>query len=120
MSERRVVITGFGLCSPIGHSLDAVSESLQTLRHGIATMPEWDRIGQLATRLAAPVIGVERSQFPRKRIRTMGRVAMLSMFASDNAIAMAGLSARPGGWPWPISIAPVRRWWVWFYPWVSA
>ena len=92
MSERRVVITGFGLCSPIGHSLDAVSESLQTLRHGIATMPEWDRIGQLATRLAAPVIGVERSQFPRKRIRTMGRVAMLSMFASDNAIAMAGLS----------------------------
>ncbi len=92
MSDTRVVITGYGLCSPIGNSMDAVMDSLQTLRHGIEHMPHWDKVGQLATRLAAPVHGVEKSDFPRKKIRTMGRVAILSAFASDRAVEMAGLS----------------------------
>ena len=87
MSDTRVVITGYGLCSPIGNSMDAVMDSLQTLRHGIEHMPHWDKVGQLATRLAAPVHGVEKSDFPRKKIRTMGRVAILSAFASDRAVA---------------------------------
>lgn len=91
MSETRVVVTGLGLCSPIGNSMDEVSKSLQEGRHGIATMPQWDAIGQLGTRLGAPVAGVERSDFPRKKVRTMGRVALLSTYASDRAIADAGL-----------------------------
>lgn len=92
MSGRRVVITGIGLCSPIGNSLDQVSTALQELRHGIVRMEGWDKIGQLETRLAAPVPGIERSEFPRKKIRTMGRVALLAAWASDRAIAEAGLS----------------------------
>ena len=92
MSHHRVVITGVGLCSPIGNSLDQVSQSLQQLRHGIEVMPQWAQIGQLATRLGAPVHGVEKSAFPRKKIRTMGRVALLSAWASDRALAEAGLS----------------------------
>ncbi len=91
MSGTRVVVTGLGLCSPIGNSLDEVSRSLQEDRHGIAVMAQWDAIGQLGTRLGAPVAGVERSDFPRKKVRTMGRVALLSLYASDRAIADAGL-----------------------------
>lgn len=87
----RVVITGQGLCSPIGNSLDEVALALQEMRHGIAIMPEWEGVGQLATRLAAPVQGVEKADFPRKKIRTMGRVALLSAWASDRAVADAGL-----------------------------
>lgn len=94
MNGERVVITGLGLCSPIGNSLDEVSKALQELRHGIAVMPEWAQIGQLATRLAAPVHGVEKSAFPRKKIRTMGRVALLSAWASDRAVADSGLEAE--------------------------
>ena len=93
----RVVITGVGLCSPIGNSLDTVTAALRDMRHGIQIMAEWDAIGQLATRLGAPVVGVERADFPRKKVRTMGRVALLSTWASDRAIASAGLDAASLG-----------------------
>jgi 3-oxoacyl-[acyl-carrier-protein] synthase II len=89
--NQRVVITGLGLCSPVGDSLDEVSDALRTMRHGIAVMHEWDAVGQLATRLAAPVLTVKKADFPRKQIRTMGRVGMLSTFATDRAINDAGL-----------------------------
>jgi 3-oxoacyl-[acyl-carrier-protein] synthase II len=91
MAQRRVVITGIGLASPIGNTLDAVSSALREGRHGVRTMPEWDGIGQLGTRLAAPVLDVERADFPRKMTRTMGRVGILSLYASEAAIADAGI-----------------------------
>ncbi len=87
----RVVVTGIGLCSPIGNSLEAVTAALRGSQHGIQIMTEWEGVDQLATRLGAPVHGVERSDFPRKKIRTMGRVALLAAWASDRAIAESGL-----------------------------
>ncbi len=92
MNGRRVVITGIGLASPIGNSLDEVSAALQAGRHGIVPQPQWDAYGDLSTRLAGPVRGVEFANYPRKMTRTMGRVGLLSMFASDAAVADAGLS----------------------------
>jgi 3-oxoacyl-[acyl-carrier-protein] synthase II len=88
---RRVVITGLGLATPIGLDLDAVTEALQKGRHGIHRMPEWDRIGQLRTRLAALVPEVQRSDYPRKLVRSMGRVAILGLHAAEKALADAGL-----------------------------
>jgi 3-oxoacyl-[acyl-carrier-protein] synthase II len=89
---RRVVITGVGLASPIGNSLDAVSFALREGRHGIATQPGWSAHGNLATRLAAPVCDLAFSTHARRKIRTMGRVALLSVHASDQAVADAGLT----------------------------
>lgn len=86
---RRVVVTGVGLTCPLGESLDAVSDALQNSQHGIRVMPQWAEIEQLLTRLAAPSPCDVR--YPRKRVRTMGRVSVLSLFASDAAIADAGL-----------------------------
>ena len=53
----RVVVTGVGLASPIGTTLDEVSLSLQTGRHGIVKIPEWDGVEELRTRLAGVVPG---------------------------------------------------------------
>jgi 3-oxoacyl-[acyl-carrier-protein] synthase II len=91
VSPTRVVITGVGLCSPIGNDLDAVSEALREGRHGITPMPAWAAYGELGARLAGVVSGVEFSQYPRKQVRTMGRVALLSLFSTTRAIADAGL-----------------------------
>ena len=90
MSRTRVVITGVGIASPIGNTLRAASGSLRENRHGIMTMPEFGEIEHLQTRLGAPVRGLELS-YPRKKVRTMGRVSLLSLYATEQAVADAGL-----------------------------
>ncbi|MHB8419149.1 MAG: beta-ketoacyl-ACP synthase [Myxococcales bacterium] len=92
MSKRRVAITGVGLVTPIGHSLDAVSAALREGRHGIVSWPEWATEGKLTTLLAAPVRDIDVSTLPRKKTRTMGRVSILSALASDQAVKDAGLT----------------------------
>jgi 3-oxoacyl-[acyl-carrier-protein] synthase II len=89
--ERRVVVTGMGLCSPIGNELDLVSEALQAGRGGIRAVPEWPERYQMNTGVAGLVEGVSTKLYPRRKVRTMGRVALLSAFASERAIAHAGL-----------------------------
>lgn len=91
MTRRRVVITGIGLASPIGHDLDAVSAALRAGAHGVVTRPDWARIRGLETRLAAEVRGLSLDGFPRKKVRSMGRVGLLSLYATERAIDDAGL-----------------------------
>ncbi len=54
-------------------------------------MPQWDSVKDLATRLAAPAPNVDLENYPRKKSRSMGRVAMLATYATDHAIRDAGL-----------------------------
>lgn len=91
----RVVITGIGLASPIGHSLEDIGAALLEGRSGIKKMPDWSRIEQLRALVAGPVEGIElQKRWPRKKSRTFGRVAALAAFASENAVADAGLAAE--------------------------
>ncbi len=91
MTDRRVVVTGAGIVSPIGNSLAAASLALREGRHGIVRSDSWSNIEHLRTRLSAPVVGLELS-YPRKKVRTMGRVALLSLAATEQALAQAGLA----------------------------
>ncbi|MBR2979686.1 MAG: beta-ketoacyl-ACP synthase [Myxococcaceae bacterium] len=93
MTLRRVVITGIGLASPIGNSLDEVSAALQTGKSGVRFMDDWEGISGLSTRLGAPC-EVDLSCLPKKKTRTMGRVALLSTWATQKAIDDAGLQAE--------------------------
>lgn len=93
MSRTRVVVTGIGLASPIGNTLRAASGALREDRHGIMRMPEFADIEHLATRLGAPVRGLELS-YPRKKVRTMGRVSLLSLYATEQAVADAGIDEK--------------------------
>lgn len=92
MSARRVVITGMGLASPLGLDLSAVEARLRRGDSGIVEISDWARIGQLNTRVGGAVEGVEFRSFPRRKVRTMGRVALLAAHASDRAVEQAGLS----------------------------
>jgi 3-oxoacyl-[acyl-carrier-protein] synthase II len=90
MSGRRVVITGVGLTSPIGNSFDEVSQSLRDDRSGVRVVPQFGEIQSMQTRLGAPV-EVDLSALPKKRTRTMGRVALLSTWATQKALEDAGI-----------------------------
>ena len=92
--SERVVVTGMGLCSPIGNELETVLAALEAGRGGIAPVPEWPRDYQMGTGLAGLVTGVDRRAYPRRKVRSMGRVALLATFASERAVADAGLEAE--------------------------
>ena len=91
MSSTRVVVTGIGVTTPIGNTLRAASGALREDRHGIMKMPEFADITHLQTQLGAPVRGLELS-YTRKKVRTMGRVSLLSLYATEDAVRDAGLS----------------------------
>jgi 3-oxoacyl-[acyl-carrier-protein] synthase II len=92
MSQHRVVITGVGLTSPLGNALDAISRSLQENRSGVRVLPQFGQYDGLKTRVGAPV-EVDLEILPKKKTRTMGRVALLSTWATQQAIADSGLDA---------------------------
>jgi 3-oxoacyl-[acyl-carrier-protein] synthase II len=91
--SRRVVVTGIGLATPIGNDLRTVSSALRSDRHGIRVKPEWAEIRDLDTRLAAEVLDLDLTRYPRKKARTMGRVALLATYATEQAVVEAGLDA---------------------------
>jgi 3-oxoacyl-[acyl-carrier-protein] synthase II len=89
---QRVVVTGCGIDSPIGNSEREVTDALRAGRHGIRAMPEWAHIPDLQTRIGGTVEGLDLSaHFPRRRRRTMGKVALFATHATEQAIAQARL-----------------------------
>jgi len=87
---RRVVVTGMGLASPIGNSPDAVVAALRAGRGGISMQPQWAAYKGLYTRLAGEVKDLS-FDYPRKATRTMGRVALLAVWATERALVDARL-----------------------------
>jgi len=96
LSARRVVVTGVGIASPIGKDLAEATESLRQGRHGIVRKPEWTAIEGVGTRLAAEACELDLPSGPnlRRKLRGMGRVALLALHATNRALADAGLSAE--------------------------
>jgi len=80
---------------PIGTRPPAAVASLRAGRHGIVARPEGDRTAEMRTRLAGLVTGLElERRWPRKKVRTMGRVALLAAYAAEQAVADAGLDVE--------------------------
>jgi 3-oxoacyl-[acyl-carrier-protein] synthase II len=91
---RRVVVTGMaGLC-PLGGDWETVKAKLLAKTSGVTVQPEWEGIDGLRTRLAAAVPGFERPpHYPRKKIRTMGRVALMATRVTELALQSADFQA---------------------------
>ncbi|MGE3634874.1 MAG: beta-ketoacyl-ACP synthase [Sandaracinaceae bacterium] len=88
----RVVITGIGVTTPIGNDVASSVQGLKEGRSGARFMPDWDDIEDLHCKVAACVDGLDlETIFPRKRRRTMGRVALLAVHATEQAVDQSGL-----------------------------
>lgn len=92
---RRVVVTGMGLVSSLGTDWKTFRSNLDNGVSGIRRMDDWDRYESMNTRLGGPVTDVELPKYPRKKIRTMGRVSLLSTYATEMAFNDAGLIDDP-------------------------
>ncbi|MGH8279831.1 MAG: beta-ketoacyl-ACP synthase [Gammaproteobacteria bacterium] len=93
---RRVVVTGMGGLTALGHDWPSIGANLRARRSGVRRMAEWDRYTDLNTRLAAPVAPYTLPpHYNRKSMRSMGPVAVLSTRATELALADAGLLGDP-------------------------
>jgi 3-oxoacyl-[acyl-carrier-protein] synthase II len=94
--NRRVVVTGMGGLCPLGCDWKQVGDALRAGRSGVSRLDALGDYEGMQTRLAALVPDFETpSHYPRKRIRSMGRVALLATRATEVALEDAGLRDAP-------------------------
>lgn len=86
------MVTGMGGVTALGDTWESIQKSLHSGKSGVRYMPEWERYLDLQTRLGAPVDHFEiPSHYPRKLVRSMGRVAVMGVRATELALEAAGL-----------------------------
>lgn len=89
--QRRVVVTGTGVLSPVGNDRQTMHRALIGDVSGIQHMPSWDDIANLRCRLGAPVDFTGADHYRRRQLRSMGRTAQLAVRATELALADADL-----------------------------
>lgn len=94
---KRVVITGVGALSPLGHDWPTVEAHLRSGRNAVRIMPGWEDYTGLLTRVGAPAaeFTLPADRYNRKSTRSMGRVSLMATRASELALENAGLLNDP-------------------------
>ena len=91
MSKRRVVITGLGMISPNGLSVESTWRSILAGESGVGMIEHFDT-SQHATKFAALVRGFEASDFmPAKDAKKMDIFIQYGVAAANEAIQQANL-----------------------------
>lgn len=90
--DRRVVITGMALTSPLGSSVTSAFERLKKYENCIRYWKELDRFNNLSTRLVATVKDFKTPEhFDRKILRTMGPLSIMAVATAEEALKDANL-----------------------------
>jgi len=90
-TERRVVVTGIGLVSPLGTGTDKNWAALVRGENGIAPLTRFD-VSRYSTRFGGEVKDFDPLVFiDRKEVRKMDLFARFAMAAADLAVADSGL-----------------------------
>ncbi len=91
MSKRRVVITGMGIASPIGNTLETAWDSIKNGRSGIGQITHFDAT-PLATRIAGEVQNFDPKSFlPPKDAKKMDTFIHYGLHAAFDALNDSGL-----------------------------
>ncbi len=87
----RSVVTGIGVVSPLGCSLDELWENLLAGKSGVGPITKFD-VSEYPTRIAAEVKDFDGTQFvEKKELRRMDIAEQYAIAASDKALQDAGL-----------------------------
>lgn len=91
MSRRRVVVTGMGIVSPVGSTIDSAWDAICNGRSGIGTISTFD-VEHMKTRIAGEVSGfdIDRYLTPREAKR-LDEFIHYGFAAATDALADAGL-----------------------------
>ncbi|MXS27791.1 beta-ketoacyl synthase N-terminal-like domain-containing protein, partial [Enterococcus gallinarum] len=87
----RVVITGYGVTSPIGNEPETFLESLKTGENGIGPISKFD-VSETGVTLAAEVKDFPMEKyFVKKDGKRMDKFSLFGIYAALEAMAMSGL-----------------------------
>lgn len=93
---RRVVITGCGLVSALGNDVPSAYERLKILKNAVHTSEDLATYAGLQSHLCSTADAfVPPAHYTRKVTRTMGRVSILALAATEQALTQAGLLNDP-------------------------
>jgi len=96
MSQRRVVVTGMGIVSPVGNTLATAWDSIQAGRCGIGPITHFDPAAY-ATRIAGEVRDFDAKAFlPPKDVKKMDTFIHYGLAACFQAMDDAGLEVTEG------------------------
>jgi 3-oxoacyl-[acyl-carrier-protein] synthase II len=97
MTDRRVVVTGMGMLTPLGNDVTSTWDGLIAGRPGITTIDAFDP-GRLSARIAGQVRDFDSSHvLDRKDQRRTDRYIQFALVAAREAMDQAGLPARLEG-----------------------
>jgi 3-oxoacyl-[acyl-carrier-protein] synthase II len=97
LSNRRVVITGLGALTNIGHNVSDTWTALLAGKSGIGPITAFEQNDQWTARIAGEVHGWDAAEhFDRSLIKRMDRFAQLGVFAAREAMAHSGLDWKNG------------------------
>ncbi|QOK93951.1 beta-ketoacyl-ACP synthase I (plasmid) [Ralstonia pseudosolanacearum] len=84
------MVTGMGIVSCLGNTLDAVAAALREGRSGLSAVGAWRALG-LASQVGGVACVADEAPFPRKFERFMGDTARLACHAARKAVEDAAL-----------------------------
>jgi 3-oxoacyl-[acyl-carrier-protein] synthase II len=98
-ADRRVVVTGLGVVSPLGIGTDRFWNAMMEGRSGVGRITAWDPTG-LETQIAAEVRDFDPTDFmDRKEARRNDRFVLFAYAAARMALEDSGLAITPGNAP---------------------
>jgi len=97
MAHREVVLTGFGIVSPIGIGKEACCASLQKQQSGADLVQSFDASTSRCA-IAAEILDFDPKQYirPRKSLKVMSRDIQFAFAAAEMAVTDSGLSPEQG------------------------
>ncbi len=91
MELKRVVVTGMGIISPVGNSLDEAWQNAANGVSGAQRIPEFEEAG-LKVQIGAPVKNFDAEEFMgRREIRRTDRVTHFGLYACQQAMDDSGI-----------------------------
>jgi 3-oxoacyl-[acyl-carrier-protein] synthase II len=95
LSRRRVVVTGLGIVSPVGNTVDEAWANILAGKSGIVSISKFDA-SAFACRIAGEVHGFDVSQYlSAKEARRMDTFIHYGLAAAIQALRDAGIEAKP-------------------------
>jgi 3-oxoacyl-[acyl-carrier-protein] synthase II len=93
--ERRVVVTGVGLLTPLGIGTEASWEAVRAGKSGIGRITQFDA-SAFSCRIAGEIHGFDPANYiERKEIKKMGRFIQFAIAAAECALSGSGLKVSP-------------------------